>query len=257
MFGNQIPDEQSPLLQNEAVSAEQRAVFPQSFRERAMFVIARNLIPVVGILFLGWSPANMVVLYFVDTLGGMWALVAALMMQFDPNLSALPWLSRMLRLLGYFALSLFLIAFIAIPLGVPLVFVLAPINWSWQAALADQSFLLGLLTIVVLSVISMIRYAVFQRRELMNQRWSQREFGLLFMRWVVMLFLIYSGIVLLGEYGVILLVIGYAVTSTIGELYPDRFLGMFDRSFQAEPTTELKLPPHRRKRGRRKNKPTR
>jgi hypothetical protein len=39
---------------------------------RALLAVTRNAVGVVGVLFLGWAAPTLVVLYFADTLAGMW-----------------------------------------------------------------------------------------------------------------------------------------------------------------------------------------
>jgi hypothetical protein len=46
--------------------------------------IARNLVPLGGILFFGWSAANVLILYFVDTLLAMAVMFAGMMRHFLP-----------------------------------------------------------------------------------------------------------------------------------------------------------------------------
>jgi hypothetical protein len=42
-----------------------------------MLPVARNAVGLVGLVFFGWSPAGLAVLYFADTLAGMGAACAA------------------------------------------------------------------------------------------------------------------------------------------------------------------------------------
>ena len=44
---------------------------------RLLLVVARNAVGIVGVLCFGWSAPTLVVLYFADTLAGMWAAFAA------------------------------------------------------------------------------------------------------------------------------------------------------------------------------------
>lgn len=230
MQNNAPPD--SPLPETAAL--EQRAL-PQDSRERAWFVIARNVIPVVGVLILGWSAINLVLLYFFDTLGGMWALIAALLTQFFGGWTTLPWTRRFTNLLWVLGLSLFLIAFFAIPLGMPVFILLMMQEWDWRAAWTDRGFIFGLVSIVLLSVIGMLRYALRFQQTPADEKWSRRTFGLLFLRWVAMIALIFLLAGMLLAFTPLVLVISYAALTVVSELYPERFLGMFDTSFNQPP----------------------
>lgn len=232
MQNNVTPDAPPP----ETAALEQRAL-PQDSRERALFVIARNIIPVLGVLFLGWSAINLVILYFFDTLGGMWALIAALLTQFFGGWTTLPWTQRLTNLLWVFGLSLFLVAFFAIPLGMPVFILLMMHQWDWHTAWNDRGFLFGLVSIVLLSLTGMLRYALRFQQTPADEKWTRKTFGLLFLRWVAMIFLIYILAGMLLPFTPILLVIAYAALTVASELYPDRFLAVFDRSYGTPVTT--------------------
>ncbi len=208
---------------------EQR-VQPQDARERTWFVIARNAIPVIGVLFLGWSAINLILLYFLDTLGSMWALMAALLTQFFGGWTTLPWQTRLSNLFWVIALSLFLIGFFSIPLGMPVFILLMMQHWDWRATLNDQGFMFGLVSIVLLSLIGMLRHAFRFHRAPADDKWTRRTFGLLFLRWVVMIVLIFTFAGLLLGFAPIAIVIAYAALTVITELYPDRFLAAFGSS---------------------------
>ena len=228
MQNTPLPDSNLPSQS----ALEQRAL-PQNSRERAIFVIARNLIPIIGVLFFGWSALNLTLLYFADTLAAMWALIAALLTQFFGGWTTLPWTTRFTNALYVFGLSLFLIAFMAIPLGMPIFILLMMHDWSWQEALRDQGFIFGLISIVTLSVVNMLRMALRFHHAPSDEKWSRNAFGLLFLRWVATLFVIFflGGFVL--PFAPILIVILYGALTVISELYPQRFLAIFGQSAQA------------------------
>lgn len=253
----------------ELSALEQRTLARQDTRERAIFIIARNAIPVVGVLFLGWSAVNLVLLYFFDTLGGMWAIFAALLAQYFGGWTTLPWGTRFTNLLGVLALSLFLIAFFAIPLGVPVLILTQMQSYDVRAALNDTGFIFGLVSIAVLALASMLRHIIrlqqtsaddkwihgessyhWSHGESGNQRirhesgnhWIRHEFGLLFVRWTVMIFLIFTVGALFLEFAPVLLILAYAVVLVISELYPERFLAAFDKKAAAKTATTPEPP---------------
>lgn len=199
-------------------------------REQTVFVILRNLIPIIGILFLGWSAQNLIVLYFADTLGAMWALISALALNFPEAKAATTFFARAQAMVGMILVAGFLVAFIAIPLGMPLFIYAMVVDWDWRAALNDQEFIYGIISIAVLAFVGMLRhYQVIARLTPENAN-VKREFGILMTRWVIVLLLIYFVGFLLGEYGAYVMVIGYAAATVASEIFPERFANLFGKS---------------------------
>ncbi|HZQ05797.1 MAG TPA: DUF6498-containing protein [Anaerolineae bacterium] len=255
VFRNPFSSSPSPLDENQVSALERRSLLPtEDFRGRTLFVIARNVIPILGVLFLGWSAPNLMILYFVDTLGSMWAMIAALAMRFSPNLFSQPLSARLWTMLGLLAASVFLVAFMAIPLGMPLFILMAVADVSLQDALADEGFIYGLLTIGALALIGMLRYLLTLQANQRGEEFLRREFGLVFTRWIVILLLIYFVAIALGNLGIIVLVIGYGIASVVSELYPDRFLNMFDSSRRTENVDDIPVQESRHNIPRRKKK---
>lgn len=233
MLPNSFSPNETPLDETQSSAVERRAFLGiDDFRERAIFVVARNIIPIVGVLFLGWSAPNLLMLYFVDTLGGMWAVMMDVSMMFAPFAGGQTVAKRIQGTLSALAVSLFLIAFFAIPLGTPVFILMAMLDWSLQDALANQDFIYGLISIVAISVLGMLRALGTDKAKDPKDSIFRRQFGLLFARWVVVLILIYFVGFALGEIGAVLLVIGYAAATVASELYPERFLSIFDSSYR-------------------------
>ncbi len=198
-------------------------------RERVVFVILRNLIPILGILFLGWSAQNLIVLYFADTLGAMWALVTGLALNFpEAQLATTLW-GRVKNFGMMLFVGGFLIAFMAIPLGMPLLIYLMMVQWSWQSALADNDFVFGLLLIVALAFVGMFRQAQEIARLTPEHSNVKFDFSILMTRWVIILLLIYLLAFFLGPWGAYLLVLGYAGATVASEIFPERFANLFGR----------------------------
>lgn len=201
----------------------------ESRGERTVFVILRNLIAVIGILFLGWSAQNLIVLYFVDTLAAMWALMTALALNF-PEAKVAPTLwARAGNYANVLFATVFLVAFLAIPLGMPLFIYLMMVQWDWSAALAENDFVYGLISIAALSLVGMLRQYQTIARLTPEKSPAKHEFGILMTRWVIVLLLIYAVGFLLGELGAYVLVVGYAVATAASEIYPERFENLFGR----------------------------
>jgi hypothetical protein len=187
--------------------------------------IVRNLVPLAGILFLGWSAASVLILYFVDTLFAMGVMFAGLMRRFLPPPTDEGWAARVNAEAGYIGAALFLCAVMAVPLGVPRVFMLAGAHLDWKALFADTGFLTGL---------AMQAAAAFwSGRELYRALEThspeelrlKRRFALVFLRWMAVVMFSYFGLVyLLGRFAPLFFVAVYAGATFMIEVAPDRFL---------------------------------
>ena len=105
--------------------------------------VARNVVPVVGILAFGWPAIQVLLLYFIDTMLAMGVLFAGLASYFGRQ-SADGTAARINGEAGAIFVAVFLCAFIAVPLGMPLVFVGAFTGWEGFGSLwKDQAFLAG------------------------------------------------------------------------------------------------------------------
>lgn len=192
-------------------------------------LVTRNLVPVVGVLLLGWSAPNLLVLYYLDTMLA-FAVVVLLVARHvtglgkpggpgRPLTGALDWLRA-----G--AGSLLAAALICIPLGVPLFMVLADFGWSPAVAFADRSFLIGL----ALQVAGSISGCVQAHRELLartdDEHVLKHRAAFIVARWLVVIFGAMTGVVgLLGPwFGGALIVLVYAGSTTYFELLPERAL---------------------------------
>lgn len=211
-----------------SIEIEQRASLEHR-RERMAFVALRNMIPIVGILFLGWSAQDLIILYFVDTLGAMWALITAMAIYFTASEAAPTFFGRLYGFGVALFAGGFLVVFMAIPLGMPLFILLQISDWSWQDSLASTDFTYGLLLIGALSLVGMLRHYQHIRQVSIEKSNVRREFGILMTRWVIVIILIYFIGFLLGPYGAYVLVIAYAAATVASELYPERFVNLFGR----------------------------
>lgn len=191
-------------------------------------VIARNLLAVAGVIFLGWSGQNLLVLYFFDTLGGLLALFTSLLLIY-PNRPQNTLFDRAYWFATALALSAFLVAFFALPLGVPVVIMAEMTSWSAREAVADRSFVLALLGVLGLSAFGMVYWSQRLRRDPRGERALKREFALIFGRWVIVIFAILNFSIFFGRFAPLFIVAVYAVTTIYTELYPDRFERLFDR----------------------------
>src|SRR3954470_16227814 len=106
--------------------------------------VARNATPLAGILFLGWPAGNVLLLYFWDTLLSMAVIFAGMLSVSIRNEKRMG--ETINGQVGAIGMSVGLAAFMAVPLGVPLIFVLAPSGFHWRDAIGDQGFRIGLVT---------------------------------------------------------------------------------------------------------------
>lgn len=187
-------------------------------------IIGRNAVPLLGILFDGWPPANVVLLYFCDTLlslGVVFAGVAQSVstMKGSEAPSAKP---SQVQSLGAAA---FLCAVFAIPLGVPIGIVLASSGFSFGGALRDRSLAIGILIQCAIAAWSYRTLYRALRTHAPSELRLKQRFGLILMRWVALLAVCYfllqfgSGWVVL-----VLLVATYVSASIVAEIAPDLLL---------------------------------
>jgi hypothetical protein len=205
---------------------------PQSSLDRKLAIVEvvfRNLIAVAGALFLGWSAQALILLYFFDTLGGMLAIFAALMFAyFDKPGSSL--FDRFYALGTALALSAFTAAFMAIPLGMPVVFVMVASSYKLQDALAQPGFVYAVIGVLAAALAGTLYWAMrIDVEGKRGERLLKREFTLIFGRWFFVIVAVYLPFVLLFQFGPIIIVAVYAILSVYTELYPNRFVRFFER----------------------------
>ncbi|HET7097647.1 MAG TPA: DUF6498-containing protein [Casimicrobiaceae bacterium] len=193
-------------------------------------IVARNVVPVAGVLFLGWLAPNLMVLYYIDTILA-FAVVVLLIARHvtgmgKPDERGRPlegpfdWIKTGLgALLGSLLICL--------PLGVPLFMLLAEFDWSVSSALADRSFVTGL----VLQIAASASGCVQAHRDLLarddDERVLKHRAAFIVARWLV----VAVSAPLTGFFGFLgprlggaLIVLVYAGGTIYFELFPDRAL---------------------------------
>ena len=186
-------------------------------------IVARNITPLVGILFFHWSATNVLLLYFLDTMLSMAVIFAGLAKSFSPpagdGIAA-----RIKTEFTAIFVALLLTAFIAIPLGGPIGIVLATADFSYRFALGDPSLRLGFLLQFIIALGSYFElYRALNTHSPEELKLKQR-FGLVLMRWVAVLAVCYTGLGFMGDFGVFLLVAAYVGASILAEMAPDKLL---------------------------------
>jgi hypothetical protein len=211
--------------------------------------VARNIVPLGGILFLGWSASTVLVLYFVDTMLSMAVMFAGLARYFMPPWTDDGWAARANGEVGAIAVAVFLAAVIAVPLGVPLIFILAGSDTTVRSLLADEAFRAGLVMQAIAAVWSCAGLYRALRTHTPEELRLKRQFSFVFLRWLVVLMVTYTGIAFLfGRWAPLVFVAVYAGTSIFIDIAPDKFLRVFP---EAAPDAKVPaIPPKHRKRKR-------
>ncbi len=189
-------------------------------------IVARNIVPVVGAIALGWPAINVLLLYFVDTMLSMGVLFAGLASYFSRQQSEDSAAARINGEAGAIAVAVFVCAFIAVPLGMPLVLVGAWSGWErFESLMSDPGFLSGLAWQAVAAIGSYWGLWQELRVRTPEELRLKRRFALVFLRWIVIVGVVYTPLVwLFGRFMPHVLVVLYVATSIVIEIAPDRFL---------------------------------
>jgi hypothetical protein len=190
--------------------------------------VARNIVPLGGILLLGWSASTVLVLYFVDTMLSIAVMFAGLMRYFMPPVEDEGWAARANGEVGPVAAALFLASFIAVPLGVPLIFMFVGTDTTVRSLFADDAFRAGLVMQAIAAVWSCAGLYRALRVHTPEELRLKRQFSLVLLRWVVVLMVTYTGIAFLfGRWAPLVFVAVYVGTSIFIDIAPDKFLRVF------------------------------
>jgi hypothetical protein len=187
--------------------------------------VARNLVPLGGIIFLGWSAPTILVLYFADTLFAIAVMFAGLCRYFMPPPKDDGWAARVNSEVGCVGVAIFLAAFFAIPMGMPVFFVLMAGNVSIGSLFGDPEFRAGLVLQAIAAFWSGAGLYRALRTQTPDQLRLKRRFALVFLRWLVVLMATYTGVVFLfGPFAPFIFVAIYAGVSIMIDVAPDKFL---------------------------------
>ena len=189
-------------------------------------VVARNIVPIAGILFFQWSATSVLTLYLIDTLLMMTVIFAGVARWFAPPPTTDGWAAQANGEVGNVLIPLLLALFIAVPIGIPLIFMTGGDLAGLKATLTDPSFRTGVLVQVAMAFWSWLGLrSAIDAGYSPDQLRLKRRFALVFLRWILLLMVAYTGIgILLGHYGAFLFVLLYAGASIFIEVAPDRFL---------------------------------
>lgn len=190
---------------------------------RALLAVTRNAVGVVGVLFLGWAAPTLVVLYFADTLAGMWAVFAAVgfkLSNADPRQGGGAVLEGALTAS---AVGLFLVAVVAVPLGIPVVMLLGASSVTWRQLGADPTLATGVGVVALTGLVGAVRHVFALAEGRAGDASVKQVFAILVTRWVLVLIAIYNLGFILGRFGLYAIVLAYAAASVWSELEPERF----------------------------------
>lgn len=215
--------------------------------------VARHVAPVAGIVFLGWSARNVLLLYFADTLFAIAVMMAGLLRHFSPPVADEGWAARLNGEVGVIGGGLFIAAIFVLPLGFPLVFMLGGFD-LWKT-LADPALRAGLAWQAVAALWSYAALYQELRHRTPEELRIKRRFALVFLRWIALVMVAGTGIgVFLGPYGALLFVVAYAALSIWTEVAPDRFLRVMPGGNEEAPVSGQARPASTRRKDRRANR---
>jgi hypothetical protein len=196
---------------------------------RVASLVSRNLMPVVGVLLLGWSAPDLLVLYYLDTVLG-FAVVVLLIARHVTGLGKAGEVGKPLDgpldWVRSAAGSLLGAVLIGLPLGVPLFIMLAQFDWSIATALADRAFVGGLAVQAAGSVYGCVQ----AHRDLLarddDEHVLKHRAAFVVGRWMVVLVAAMTGLAAVfgPRFGGALVLLAYAGASVYFELYPERAL---------------------------------
>jgi len=187
--------------------------------------VARNIVPLAGILFLAWSAPAILVLYFADTMLAMAVMFAGLMRYLMPPVRDEGWAARANGEAGAVAGALAIAAVIAVPLGVPVIFMVAGSEVTVESLLGDPAFRAGLVMQAIAAVWSGAALYRALATHTPDELRLKRRFALVMLRWLVLLMVTYTGVAFLfGNWAPFVFVAVYAATSIVIDIAPDKFL---------------------------------
>ena len=129
------------------------------------------------------------------------------------------------------ALAALLAVFIAIPIGMPVCYPGDELEVVFHASVNEPGFVLGVLGILGMALLGTLYWSMrIDTEGQRGERALKREFTLVFGRWFLVIFAVYTPLVIFVILAPIILVFVYTVVSVYTELYPERFERIFDKS---------------------------
>ena len=237
----------APVLATDASSRPHRFLLPPLVIAQ---IVARNIVPLAGVLFLGWHATSVLLLYFLDTMLAIAVIIAGLM-------SALPKYAPNVKAVGparAIAATLVLCVFLAVPLGVPVfIMVFGAGNATWHEIFADPGFQTGAVMQAAAAIWAYRDFTKELRDRSPEELRVKRRFALVFLRWVGVLMVMYTSI---GMYFPVVVIAAYIAITIWEEVAPDHFLSAAGDREDLDPAAAGTTPgqarqqqaPHRKRR---------
>lgn len=150
-------------------------------------LIARNLVPLAGIVFLGWSAPNLLLAYFADTLAAVAAVFMLIGRQMIPLADDATLGERINWYGGMFAVALFITGFIGATLGFFTGILLKMLGMDLTQILVDRT----LQVMVALQAATTFTEIVARTPRFADDRTAKREinlrFAFAFVRWIAII----------------------------------------------------------------------
>ena len=185
-------------------------------------LIAVNITPIAGVVFLGWLPSAVLISYFVDTFIGFGVVLLLVMVHVtgdDQKGPIVGWKRWTKAVIGLAVLG----AIMAFPLAFPIFFLYSE-DRETHALLRDTTFLLALAVQVLMSALAAVRMHRMLQATHDDEKILAARTVFLAARWLALFIAMVTGFVgMLGpRIGGFILVLVYAGASVYFELFPER-----------------------------------
>jgi hypothetical protein len=190
-----------------------------------IILIIRSLVPAYGVLFLDWQPGRVLILFFLDTILGVGALVFPLILFSSRQTAKSGGSSQIRAYLGAVVGTAILLAVLSIPLGGPLIFMLANTDFSLELTLRDWSFQRSLELQALASLWWCGTLLWRLRAQTPEELGFKPLFGLIVLRWLLLVGITFTGLpAMMGRGGPYFLVIVYCGAMILSEVNPRLFM---------------------------------
>jgi len=189
-------------------------------------VIAANIVPIAGMLFLHWSPPALLALYALDTALALYTMCWLVMVHVTETGAPGRGARRALKIA---AAALIGGTFLSVMLVAPVAITFADGDWLRSAPWRDAGFMTAVAMQVVGSVVALVRTHRVLVERTDDETYLASQFKFLIARWGVVLFVAFlgAGPALGDALGGALLVVVYAGASVWFTLYPEQAHRLF------------------------------
>lgn len=199
-------------------------------------VIAANVVPIAGMLFLQWSPPALLALYALDTALALYAMCWLVMVHVTEAGALRHGFARALKIA---AAALVGGTFLAVMLVTPVAITFADGEWLRSKPWRDGGFLSAAAMQTLGSLIALVRThrTLVERTD--DEPYLAEQFKFLVARWVIVIFVAFLGVgPALGDVlGGALLVVVYAGAGVWFTLFPERAHRLFHGDKKPKPAS--------------------